>query len=86
MFAPGENVESAWIDGGANGTALLSGTSMAAPHVAGLAAYFMGVYGPHSPGEMRERIVRLSTKGRVVNAGVGSPNRIAFNGNGVEMG
>ena len=33
--SPGENIESAWIDGGYR---YLSGTSMSAPHVAGLAA------------------------------------------------
>ena len=68
-----------------NDTAVMSGTSMAAPHVAGLAAYFIHLYGPHTPAEMRARIEELATVGMVKDAGKGSPNRIAFNGNLAEM-
>ena len=38
--APGESILSAWI-GGASATAVLSGTSMAAPHMAGMVARFL---------------------------------------------
>jgi len=68
-----------------NDTALMSGTSMASPHVAGLAAYFIHLYGPHTPAKMRARIEGLATVGMVKDAGKGSPNRIAFNGNLAEM-
>ena len=38
IFAPGVNIKSTWNDGGTN---IISGTSMASPHVAGVAARFM---------------------------------------------
>ncbi|KAK3335856.1 peptidase S8/S53 domain-containing protein [Cercophora scortea] len=84
VFAPGVDILSSWITN-ANATARLTGTSQASPHVAGLAAYFMGLDGPHTPAEMRRRIVGFATLGRVQNAGQGSPNRIAFNGNALEV-
>lgn len=40
LFAPGENIISTWIDGE---TETSSGTSMAASHVAGYAAYLLGM-------------------------------------------
>ncbi|KAK0624837.1 peptidase S8/S53 domain-containing protein, partial [Bombardia bombarda] len=79
VFAPGVDVESADYRGD-GGVWKLSGTSMSAPHVTGLVAYFMELYGWHTPEEMRKRIVGLATRGLVVDAGEGSPNLIAFNG------
>lgn len=38
---------------------------MAAPHVAGLGAYLLGLEGERSPKELCERIQELSTKGKV---------------------
>ncbi|KAF4344072.1 serine protease precursor [Fusarium beomiforme] len=40
VFAPGVDIESTWIKGGIK---VESGTSMATPHVAGLAAYLLGL-------------------------------------------
>lgn len=49
IFAPGVDVTSTWIDG-PDDTNTISGTSMASPHVAGLAAYFLGLGGaPNEP-------------------------------------
>lgn len=43
MFAPGLNILSTW-NGYPTATNTISGTSMASPHVAGLAAYFLSLY------------------------------------------
>lgn len=39
IHAPGVEIESTWNDGSSN---VIDGTSMASPHIAGLAAYFLG--------------------------------------------
>jgi oryzin len=80
VFAPGDAIKSAWI-GSDTDSATLSGTSMATPHVAGLAAYLMRVEGPLTPNQMSKRVAGLATRDMVVNPGDGSPNAIAFNGN-----
>lgn len=42
IFAPGSNITSAWKDSDTS-YKVISGTSMAAPHVAGLLAYYIGL-------------------------------------------
>jgi oryzin len=81
IFAPGTNVLSAWI-GSNSATATLSGTSMATPHVAGLALYLMALEGLNTPVKVVNRIRALATQGRVNNPGSGSPNMILYNGSG----
>ncbi|EME38356.1 subtilisin-like protein [Dothistroma septosporum NZE10] len=80
IFAPGVNIQSTWI-GSSTATNTISGTSMATPHIAGLAAYLIALEGPRSPSALCSRIQALSTKNVVVSPGSGSPNCLAYNGN-----
>lgn len=43
IFAPGLNIKSIW-NTGSKSVNTISGTSMASPHIAGLAAYFLSIY------------------------------------------
>ncbi|KAH9455911.1 hypothetical protein Pst134EB_012140 [Puccinia striiformis f. sp. tritici] len=43
IFAPGLNIKSIW-NTGKHSVNTISGTSMASPHIAGLAAYFLSIY------------------------------------------
>lgn len=79
VFAAGVNVLSTWIEGPSS-TASLSGTSMACPHVAGLALYLMAEEKLTTPRAVTDRIKKLATKGVVKDDGQGSPNLLAFNG------
>ncbi|KAI1846686.1 hypothetical protein JX266_007259 [Neoarthrinium moseri] len=80
VFAPGVDISSAWLSSD-SAYATLSGTSMASPHVAGLATYLMSREGLAGPVAVRRRMVQLATNGRVIGAD-GSPNLIAYNGAG----
>ena len=60
LFAPGSGITSDWI-GGSNATNTISGTSMATPHVAGLAARLAQAY----PGITNTQIVSKLTAGTV---------------------
>ncbi|KAM3070405.1 Subtilisin-like protease 2 [Clarireedia jacksonii] len=81
VFAPGVNVKSAWI-GSTSATNTISGTSMATPHVSGLAAYLIALEGLSTPAAVVARIKAIGTSGLITNAGSGSPNLIGYNGNG----
>ncbi|KAI0378069.1 subtilisin-like protein [Hypomontagnella monticulosa] len=83
IFAPGKNIVSAWMDSDTS-YMNMSGTSMASPHIAGLATYLMSREFVSGPGNIAKRMVELGTPGKVKNPN-GSPNLIAFNGNKVEL-
>jgi subtilisin family serine protease len=60
VFAPGSGVISTWNDGGIH---TLSGTSMATPHVSGLVAYFIALFGNLSPAATADRIRTYALQG-----------------------
>jgi subtilisin family serine protease len=77
LFAPGVAITSA-SRASDTGTAVYSGTSMAAPHVAGAAALVLDAHPRWSPARVRDYLVAHATTGRVTNRGSGSPNRLLY--------
>lgn len=79
IFAPGVSVQSTWLT---NDTATnsISGTSMASPHVAGVAAQYLQANGATSPAGVESALNTNATPGKVVSPGSGSPNRLLYNG------
>jgi subtilisin family serine protease len=76
LFAPGVNIRSTW--GSSNtATAVLSGTSMAAPHVAGAAALVLDAYPADTPAQVRNYLVAKATTGKVTGLR-GSPDRLLY--------
>jgi len=77
LFAPGSGILSAWFSSN-TATATLSGTSMASPHVAGVAALYKQANPSASATTVRNAIVNGATTNVVTNAGTGSPNRLLY--------
>ncbi|PWI64393.1 hypothetical protein PCL_10506 [Purpureocillium lilacinum] len=80
IFAPGDNIESAGI-GSDSEVKLNSGTSMACPHVTGMALYAMSVNGVQGAKAVSEHLIKNSGQGVVKGPLRGSPNRMANLGN-----
>ncbi|XP_064400306.1 uncharacterized protein LOC135346570 [Halichondria panicea] len=80
IFAPGSAIKSAWIsDRGSNnkdGTATLSGTSMAAPHVAGVMAKILTTEDP-TPEQMMAKLESLATD-KIVQDRKNTPDLLLF--------
>ncbi|EFQ31857.1 subtilase [Colletotrichum graminicola] len=81
IFAPGVNILSVGIASN-TATNTLSGTSMASPHVAGLAAYLMGLEGLNTVKSLTDRMLQLATASgaSVQRNTAGTTNLIANNG------
>ena len=73
VFAPGVNIVSA-AAGTGSGSVAYSGTSMAAPHVAGAVAQLLQTHPTWTPAEVRNALVTTSPAGPVHDA-LGAPNR-----------
>ena len=83
VFAPGVGVTSAW-NTSTTATNTISGTSMASPHVAGVAALILEATPSASPAAVSAFIVSRATPNHVTGAGTGSPNLLLYSlGTGV---
>ncbi|GAA0817732.1 S8 family serine peptidase [Spirilliplanes yamanashiensis] len=79
IFAPGVKITAA-SKASDTGTAIMSGTSMAAPHVAGAAALVLGANPSWTPVQVRDDLVGSAGTGRVTNPGAGSVNKLLYTG------
>lgn len=77
IFAPGSSITSAWRTSD-TATNTISGTSMATPHVTGVAALFLETNPTASPATVTAALVNNATLNHVTGAGTGSPNRLLF--------
>lgn len=77
LFAPGASITSNWYTSN-TATASVSGTSMAAPHVAGLAALILQVTPAATPATVAQTILAASTTNVVASAGAGSVNKLIY--------
>lgn len=77
IFAPGSSITSAWST---SNTAIntISGTSMATPHVTGVAARFLQNNRTASPAAVRNAIVNAASLNRLSGIPTGTANRLLF--------
>jgi subtilisin family serine protease len=76
-YAPGSSITSAWI-GSTGATNTISGTSMASPHVAGVAALYKGTYGDAASSTIVSWINSNATANVISGNVTGTPNRLLF--------
>ncbi len=77
IFAPGTSISSAY-KGSATAVASMSGTSMASPFVAGIAAIYLESFASATPAAVTKAITDAASPNVVGSAGVDSPNKLAY--------
>jgi aqualysin 1 len=75
LFAPGVDVESSRPDGG---SATMSGTSMASPHIAGGAVLHLQRHPASTPQQVAAGLVAAASKDKLSSIGTGSPNLLLY--------
>ncbi|MGW3399757.1 S8 family peptidase [Streptomyces hydrogenans] len=75
LFAPGVSITAGWHTSD-TATNTISGTSMAAPHVAGAAAVYLAGHTSATPAQVATALVNGATPDKVTTPGTGSPNRL----------
>ncbi|UNI22269.1 hypothetical protein JDV02_008171 [Purpureocillium takamizusanense] len=78
ILGPAVDVYSTLPGGGAG---FMTGTSMASPHIAGLAAYLATVEGRRASPDLCQRMQELATNGAIADQPWNTVNLLAFNGN-----
>lgn len=77
LFAPGSSITSNWYTSDF-AFSILNGTSMAAPHVAGMTALLLESSPGITPAQVSDLIKTTATTSKVASAGVGSPNLLLY--------
>jgi subtilisin family serine protease len=77
IFAPGINITSSWYSS-PTATNTISGTSMATPHVVGVAALYLEGHPGAAPSAVASALVAGATAGVVKSPGSGTPNRLLY--------
>ena len=75
LYAPGVRITSTWLGGA---TSTISGTSMAAPHAAGVAALYKSVRGDVASSSLLTWMTSTATPGVVAANRTGTPNRLLY--------
>jgi len=76
-FAPGAGITSAWIGGGNAEKNTISGTSMATPHTAGVAALYLQSNSSATPQQVRDALYAATTQ-RIVTSSKTANNHLLF--------
>jgi subtilisin family serine protease len=79
LYAPGSSIRSTWHTS-TSATNTISGTSMASPHVAGVAALYKATYGNAGSSTIRNWILNNATTNVISGNVSGTPNRLLFKG------
>jgi subtilisin family serine protease len=77
LFAPGLGITSA-VHTGDEATASYSGTSMASPHVAGVAALYLQNHPTATPAEVEQAILEAATEGHLTDINRRTPNLLLY--------
>ncbi len=77
--APGVGITSAWI-GSNSATNTISGTSMAAPHVAGAAALYLQAFPSATPAQVRTALTSNATPNVISGVPAATPNLLVYTG------
>jgi serine protease len=78
IYAPGSSITSTWSTSN-SATNTISGTSMASPHVAGVAALYLDEFPNASPTQVETAIINAAIPNKVTDARSGSPNLLLNN-------
>jgi len=79
IYAPGSNIVSCGISA-TNSFVTMSGTSMACPHVAGVAAMILHQNPHFTPAEVKAAVLNTGNKGLLANPDTASNNILAYSG------
>ncbi|MFF3942691.1 S8 family peptidase [Streptomyces phaeofaciens] len=77
LYAPGQEIVSARLGGG---SVALNGTSMAAPHVTGVAALYQQAHPNAAPADIARFLNEESTNDVLTSVSAGTPNQLLYTG------